>query len=49
MKGESDAMTVPDAVAMIRATPPSRRSEFANEIWTRRRRQHGTDTTVVPF
>ena len=47
MKGESDAMTVPAAVEMIRATPPEQRSQFAMEIW-RRRREHGTDQ-VVPF
>jgi hypothetical protein len=33
MKGESDAMSVPVAVEMIRATPPTKRSEFAREIW----------------
>jgi hypothetical protein len=48
VRGESDAMTVPAAVAMIRATPPGRRSEFAREIWARRR-QHGTDKTGLPF
>jgi len=48
MKGESDAMTVPAAVEIIRATPPTRRSEFAGEIWSRRR-DHGTDRTGVPF
>jgi hypothetical protein len=47
MKGESDAMTVPAAVEMIRATPPEKRSQFAGEIW-RRRREHGTDK-LVPF
>ena len=47
MKGESDAMTVPAAVEMIRATPPERRSEFAREIWEKRR-QHGTEKQV-PF
>jgi hypothetical protein len=47
MKGESGEMSVPAAVAMVRATPPERRSEFAQEIWDRRR-EHGTDTTV-PF
>jgi hypothetical protein len=41
MKGESDQMTVPDAVALIRATPDWQRSAFAQEIWERRR-QHGT-------
>lgn len=49
MKGESTQMSVPDAVAMIRATPPEDRSTFASEIW-RRRRERGTDRwTGVPF
>lgn len=47
MKGESSAMPVDAAVAMIRATPPEERSDFAKEIW-RKRRQHGTDK-AVPF
>ena len=47
MKGESDQMTVPAAVEMIRATPPERRSQFAQEIW-RKRRQH-SETSDVPF
>ena len=47
MKGESDAMTVPAAVAMIHATPAARRSEFAKRIWALRR-QRGTDR-IVPF
>jgi len=42
MKGESGAMDTATAVEMIRATAPERRSEFAQEIW-RRRREHGTD------
>ena len=48
MKGESDAMTVPAAVEMIRATPAGRRSEFASEIWAKRM-ERGTDKTGVPF
>src|ERR1700686_4341389 len=44
MRGESDAMPIAAAVQMIRATQPNRRSEFASEIWERRR-QHGTDKT----
>jgi hypothetical protein len=48
MRGESDAMAVDAAVAMIRATPPARRSEFASEIWSKRR-ERGTDKTGVPF
>ena len=47
MKGESDQMTVPAAVEMIRATAPERRSEFAREIWERRK-ERGTDRNV-PF
>jgi hypothetical protein len=47
MKGESDAMAVAAAVAMIRATPPERRSQFAGEIW-QRRRERGPDKQV-PF
>ncbi|MFN3324297.1 MAG: hypothetical protein ACK5AZ_12430 [Bryobacteraceae bacterium] len=46
MKG-SGPMRVPDAVAMIRATPPDRRSVFAREIWSLRR-ERGTDREV-PF
>jgi hypothetical protein len=49
MKGQSTEMTVPAAVEMIRATPPARRSEFANEIWAKRR-ERGTDRKEeVPF
>lgn len=42
MKGQSDAMDTAAAVEMIRATPPERRSEFAQKIWEIRRRR-GTD------
>jgi hypothetical protein len=51
MKGISDAMSVPDAVAVIRATPPVRRSEFAQEIWQRRRERYGPSGRgdSVPF
>jgi hypothetical protein len=49
MKGQSKEMSVPAAVEMIRATSPEKRSEFANEIWNRRR-QHGTARKEeVPF
>ncbi len=41
-KGESDVMDTVTAVTMIRATPPERRSEFAQQIWEIRRRR-GTD------
>jgi hypothetical protein len=37
MKGESDAMSVPDAVAMIHATSAAKRSEYAREIWSLRK------------
>jgi hypothetical protein len=47
MKGESDQMTVLAAVEMIRATPTDTRSEFARQIWERRKAR-GTDREV-PF
>lgn len=47
LKGHSDSMPLSRAIAMVHATPASRRSEFAQEIW-RRRRARGTDTEV-PF
>lgn len=48
MKGDSrGSMRVADAVALIRATPASRRSSFAKEIWDLRR-ERGTDSSV-PF
>jgi hypothetical protein len=40
MRGESDAIDVPAAVAVIHATPAEQRSRFAKEIW-RIRRQRG--------
>jgi hypothetical protein len=51
LKGESDAMPVAAAVEMIRATPPERRSEFAEQIWERRRARYGPTGTGdnVPF
>ena len=42
MKGESEAMDADQAVEMIHATSPERRSKFAHQIW-HLRRQHGTD------
>lgn len=42
MKGEITDMDTAAAVAMIHATPPERRSKFAQQIW-RIRRRHGTD------
>ena len=51
MKGESDAMSVADALAIIRATPPERRSRFAKEIWSHRRQHYGSTGRgdSVPF
>lgn len=40
-KGQSDEMSVAQAVQMIHATPPERRSTFAAEIWRRRRARGG--------
>lgn len=41
MKGESDAMEPSAAVEVIHATPPTRRSAFAQEIWRIRRAHDG--------
>ena len=51
MKGESDVMSVADAVDIIRATPPNRRTSFAKEIWSRRRQRYGSTGRgdSVPF
>jgi hypothetical protein len=51
MKGENSAMSVADAVAMIRATPLERRSQFAEEIWQKRRAHYGPTgrSDSVPF
>jgi hypothetical protein len=51
MKGQSGAMPLKAAVEMIRATPPERRSEFAQEIWERRRARYGPSGRgdSVPF
>jgi hypothetical protein len=46
LKGQGD-MKLADAIALVHATPHSRRSEFAREIWAKRRaRGRGEE---VPF
>lgn len=47
MKGESDQMTPGQAVDIIRATPHSRRSTFARQIWQRRRRSGRNPATAA--
>lgn len=51
MRGDSGAMPVKAAVEMIRATAPERRSEFAEDIWQRRRAHYGPSgrSDSVPF
>lgn len=51
MNGESSSMPVADAVAMIHATPPERRSEFAQQIWRKRREHYGATgrSDSIPF
>jgi hypothetical protein len=52
IKGEGGTMAVSDAVALIHATPPEARSEFAREIWNKRRQRHGPTgrkNNEVPF
>ena len=50
MNGESSEMAVQEAIAMIHATPPEKRSQFAKEIW-KLRRARGSDRRAgeVPF
>ncbi len=50
MRGQSSEMSLGQAVRMVKATPPEKRSEYAAEIW-RRRRDRGTDrrASEVPF
>lgn len=45
VKGQGGSMSLPAAVELIRATPPARRSEFAAEIWRRRKER----SSEVPF
>ena len=51
MKGESDQMSVSNAVEMIHATPAGDRSHFAREIWRRREHSSGgsNQQDQVPF
>jgi hypothetical protein len=51
MKGESTTMPVAAAVALIRATDPETRSQFAQEIWRLRRQRYGPTgrSDAVPF
>jgi hypothetical protein len=49
MKGESDQMSISDAVSMIHATPASERSRFAREIWQRRRESGTAADNAIPF
>jgi hypothetical protein len=50
IRGEASTMSLPAAVELIQATPPARRSQFAAEIW-QRRKERGTDrrASEVPF
>ncbi|MBZ5580890.1 MAG: HNH endonuclease [Acidobacteriia bacterium] len=45
LKGEGGTMSLPDAIAMVHATPHAQRSRFAQEIWNRRRSR----ASEVPF
>lgn len=50
LRGESNQMTVPAAIDLIKQTPPERRSRFAQEIWERRRARYGSSgRSDVPF
>jgi hypothetical protein len=51
MKGDPGGnMAVGEVVAMIHATPQDKRSEFARQIWSVRKRRHGTSgREEIPF
>ena len=36
-------MTLPEAIAIVRATPADKRSEYAKEIWRIRRQRYGPE------
>jgi 5-methylcytosine-specific restriction endonuclease McrA len=51
LKGQSSEMNLQDAIQLVQNTPANKRSEFAKQIWSRRRR-HGTTSSrqeEVPF
>jgi hypothetical protein len=41
LRGEGGTTGVPEAIALIQATPPERRSEFARQVWNTRRNRYG--------
>jgi len=43
LKGQSDQMSLPDAIGLVHQTPASDRSKFAREIWSRRRARAATN------
>jgi HNH endonuclease len=45
LKGNSEVMTLRDAISIVHNTPHSKRSEFAREIWRKRKERGGG----VPF
>lgn len=51
MKGDPGGnMAVGEAVAMIHATPPDARSDFAKQIWSVRKRRYGQiGRQEIPF
>jgi hypothetical protein len=51
MRGDPGGdMSVSEAVALVQATPPEQRSEFAKQIWSIRRKKYGpTGHNKVPF
>lgn len=47
LKGESDQIPLGEAIDIIRATPASRRSSFAKQIWQRRRRKNPQESPAA--
>ncbi len=49
LKGEGGTMDLPAAIALVHATPHAKRSQFAAEIWARRRARGTAKREEVPF
>lgn len=49
LRGQGGTMELQDAIAMVHATPHAQRSEFADEIWQRRRARGTAYREEVPF
>lgn len=51
MRGQSDAMSVKDALDMVYSTPPEKRSDYNRQLWRTRKQRYGSSGrgSEVPF